>query len=179
MGGDRRAELGSARSAGSAASTRRRTTGQQRRAVPYNTPTWTFYRSTYTSSYLAFTPVEEYTNIPDPSTGGYTTLMNLTREQQALISKYDAASQGAIPFIDYGNKFTSAGASYDPGLLQQPDLGADRRRPARSVKSCRESGARHGQLRDHRAVRADREQARLRVHRDRPLAAGQDLTGVM
>jgi hypothetical protein len=88
-------------------------------AEPYpNTPTWTFYKSTYTSSYLTFTPVEEYTNIPDPSTGGYTTLMNLTAEQQALITKYDAANQGAIPFIDYGNKFTSVGASYDPNLLK-------------------------------------------------------------
>ena len=88
-------------------------------AEPYpNTPTWTFYKSTYTSSYLTFTPVEEYTNIPDPSTGGYTTLMNLTAGQQALITKYDAANQGAIPFIDYGNKFTSVGASYDPNLLK-------------------------------------------------------------
>jgi hypothetical protein len=88
-------------------------------AEPYpNTPTWTFYKSTYTSSYLTFTPVEEYTNIPDPSTGGYTTLMNLTDEQKALISKYDAANQGAIPFIDFGNKFISVGASYDPNLLK-------------------------------------------------------------
>ena len=87
-------------------------------AEPFpNTPTWTFYRSAYTSSYLTFTPVEQYTNVPDPSTGGYTTLMKLTAQQAALIGKYDAANQGAIPFIDYGNRFTSAGASYDPGLL--------------------------------------------------------------
>jgi hypothetical protein len=37
--------------------------------------------------------------------------------QQALIQKYDAANQGAIPFIDYGNKFMSVGASYNPGVL--------------------------------------------------------------
>ncbi len=30
--------------------------------VDPNTPTWTFYKSTYTSNYLVFTPVEEYTN---------------------------------------------------------------------------------------------------------------------
>jgi hypothetical protein len=106
-------------------------------AEPYpNTPTWTFYKSTYTSSYLTFTPVEEYTNIPDPSTGGYTTLMNLTAEQQALISKYDAANQEAIPFIDYGNKFTSVGASYDPNLLKDltwAQIAADLHDPSSSV----------------------------------------------
>jgi Domain of unknown function (DUF929) len=87
-------------------------------AEPFpSTPTWTFANSSFTSKYLTFTPVEEYTNIPDPSTGGYTTLMNLTSEQQALITKYDAANQGAIPFIDFGNKFMSVGATYDPGVL--------------------------------------------------------------
>ena len=30
--------------------------------VDANTPTWTFYKSTYKSNYLVFTPVEEYTN---------------------------------------------------------------------------------------------------------------------
>jgi hypothetical protein len=82
------------------------------------TPTWTFANSSYTSSYLTFTPVEEFTNIPDKSTGGYTPLMNLTSEQQALFTKYDAANQGAIPFIDFGNKFMSVGATYDPGVLK-------------------------------------------------------------
>jgi len=88
------------------------------------TSTWTFAPATYTSAYLAFTPVEIYTNIPDPATGGYTQLQKLTAEQQALINKYDAppyvpsADQGAIPFVDYGGKYLSVGASYDPGVLQ-------------------------------------------------------------
>ena len=43
--------------------------------------------------------------------------MNLTAGQQALITKYDAANQGAIPFIDFGNKFMSVGATYDPSVL--------------------------------------------------------------
>jgi hypothetical protein len=81
------------------------------------TATFTFANASYTSKYLTFTPVEEFTNIPDKSTGGYTPLMTPTAEQQALIQKYDAAHQGAIPFIDYGNKYMSVGASYDPGLL--------------------------------------------------------------
>ena len=81
------------------------------------TPTWTFAKSSYTSSYLTFTPVEGYTNIPDKATGFYTVLQPPTAAQQALLNKYDAAYQGAIPFIDYGNKFLSVGASYNPAIL--------------------------------------------------------------
>ncbi|HEY5016767.1 MAG TPA: DUF929 family protein [Streptosporangiaceae bacterium] len=87
-------------------------------AEPYPlTPTWTFAKSTFTSSYLTFTPVEGYTNIPDKATGFYTVLQTPTAAQQALLDKYDAAYQGAIPFIDYGNKFLSVGASYNPAIL--------------------------------------------------------------
>jgi hypothetical protein len=87
-------------------------------AEPYPlTPTWTFAKSTFTSSYVTFTPVEGYTNIPDKATGFYTVLQTPTAAQQALLTKYDAAYQGAIPFIDYGNKFLSVGASYNPAIL--------------------------------------------------------------
>ena len=87
-------------------------------AEPYPlTPTWTFAKATYTSKYLTFTPVEGYTNVPDAATGFYTTLQTLTAAQQALLNKYDTAYQGAIPFIDYGNRFLSVGASYNPAVL--------------------------------------------------------------
>ncbi|HSZ41004.1 MAG TPA: DUF929 family protein [Trebonia sp.] len=87
-------------------------------AEPFpNTATWTFAHSTYTSKYLTFTPVEMNTNIPDKATGSYTTLQTPTKAQQDLIDKYDAADQGAIPFVDFGNKYVSIGASYDPGVL--------------------------------------------------------------
>jgi hypothetical protein len=81
------------------------------------TPTWTFAKSSYTSSFVTFTPVEGYTNIPDKATGFYTVLQPPTAAQQALLNKYDAANQGAIPFIDYGNRYVSVGASYNPGIL--------------------------------------------------------------
>jgi hypothetical protein len=81
------------------------------------TATFTFLNASYTSKYLTFTSVEELTNIPDKATGGYTPLQTPTAAQQALIQKYDAANNGAIPFIDYGNKFMSVGASYNPGVL--------------------------------------------------------------
>ena len=87
-------------------------------AEPFpNTATFTFAHSSFTSKYLTFTPVEEFTNIPDKSTGGYTPLMALTPAQQALFQQYDAANQGAIPFIDFGNKYMSVGATYNPGVL--------------------------------------------------------------
>jgi hypothetical protein len=93
-------------------------------AEPYpNTPTWEFAHASYTSKYLAFTPVEEFTNIPDPKTGGYTTLQAPTSAEQTLLSKYDAppyvpaGDAGAIPFVDFGNKYLTVGASYDPGVL--------------------------------------------------------------
>jgi hypothetical protein len=85
-------------------------------AEPYpNTATWTFVHTHLASTYLTFTPVELYTNTPDPSTGGYTTLQTPTAAQQALITKY---ASGSIPFVDYGNKYLSVGVSYDPGVLK-------------------------------------------------------------
>src|SRR5215469_3686009 len=106
------------------------------RAEPYpNTPTWTFLNTHFTSTYLTFTSVELNTNIPDPATGGYTTLQTPTAEQEALLARYDAASNGAIPFIDYGNRYLTVGASYDrPGGTAGANLAPDRRRPAQPGK---------------------------------------------
>ena len=80
-----------------------------------NTSTFTFYKSSYTSQYLTFTPVEETTNIPDGN-GGYTTLQAPTSAQQAIVTKYVGAN-GSIPFVDFGNHYLISGASYDAGTL--------------------------------------------------------------
>jgi len=83
-----------------------------------STPTLTFYKTGYTSKYLVFTPVETTTEDRN------TPLQKTTAAQQALLSKYDAppyvsqGSTGAIPFIDFGNKFLISGASYSPEVLQ-------------------------------------------------------------
>jgi hypothetical protein len=88
------------------------------------TSTWTFRHAAFTSSFLVFTPVELFTNVPDQGTGGYTMLQKPTAAQEALIDKYDAPpfvpsqDQAAIPFIDYGGKFLSVGASYNPSVLK-------------------------------------------------------------
>ena len=87
-------------------------------AEPFpNTPTWTFANAKYTSQYLTFSPVEEQTNIPDKATGTYTTLQTPTKAQEALVTKYDSASGGAIPFVDFGNKYLISGVSYTPQVL--------------------------------------------------------------
>jgi thiol-disulfide isomerase/thioredoxin len=81
-----------------------------------NTPTLTFYQSTYSSKYITFTPVEE-------QTVQKTTLQTPTAQQQQLIAKYDAppyVSQtyaGSIPFVDFGNQYMISGASYSPQVL--------------------------------------------------------------
>jgi Domain of unknown function (DUF929) len=82
-----------------------------------DTPTWTFVNAKYTSPYLAFTPVEIQTNIPDTTTGSYTTLETPTAAQQALITKYGGANS-PIPFVDFGNHLLISGVSYDPGVLK-------------------------------------------------------------
>ncbi len=82
---------------------------------PASIPTLTFYKSSYTSSYLVFTPVE----MQDVSKAA---LQAPTAQQQQLLNKYDAApytqSAGSIPFIDFGNKYMISGASYDYTVLQ-------------------------------------------------------------
>jgi hypothetical protein len=89
-----------------------------------NTPTWTFYKSSYTSKYLAFSSVEETTNQLASSGQGYTPLQTPTAAQQALLAKYDAppyvpsASKGAIPFVYIGGKYLISGASASPSVLQ-------------------------------------------------------------
>jgi hypothetical protein len=83
--------------------------------VDPNTPTFTFYKSTYTSSYINFTPVEEY------GTTSSTILQTPTAAQQALAQQYDPGSGtgSPIPFIDLGNKYVQVGnlAPLSPTLL--------------------------------------------------------------
>ncbi len=85
-----------------------------------DTPTLSFYGSTYTSSVLDFTPVELATN--EAVGGQYPTLQKLTAAQQGVLDTYDRApyttEPGAIPFIDIGNGAVMIGASYNPTVLK-------------------------------------------------------------
>jgi len=100
------------------------TDGQGDQEVDPNTDTLTFLNANFTSPYLTFEHVELNTNIPDASTGGYTALQTPNTVQNALIDKYDTSTYdpsltepGSIPFIDFGNKYMIAGASYNPAVL--------------------------------------------------------------
>ncbi|MGD0852939.1 MAG: DUF929 family protein [Acidimicrobiales bacterium] len=91
-----------------------------------NTQTFTFVRATYTSKYLVFKSVEEYTNYLNAAKTNYALLQTPTKAQLALIEKYDTpkyihgltTSDGApIPFMTFDNKFLVSGASYSPDTL--------------------------------------------------------------
>ena len=89
-----------------------------------NTQTFTFVKAKFESPYVTFRPVEHFSNVPAASGSGYTVLTPLTAEEVALVNKYSTATYlgssaqpGAIPFIDYGNKALSSGASYSPSIL--------------------------------------------------------------
>jgi hypothetical protein len=86
-----------------------------------NVATLSFYKSTYTSKYLAFDPVELYGETPDSSSPtGYATLQVPTQAEQAIFDKYNAPpyvpsnNKGTFPFVDFGNKFLISGSQYGP-----------------------------------------------------------------
>jgi len=92
-----------------------------------NTATLTFYRSTYTSNYLVFTPVEN-------EDVNRNLLQAPTAAQKALWVKYEPPGTG-YPFIDIGNRFVAA-ATYDPAVLQGltwSQIAADLHDPASPV----------------------------------------------
>ena len=88
-----------------------------------NTSTLSFYKSSYTSQYLNFQPVEWYSTTPTARRGVYKTLQVPTNAQLALFTKYDAppyvqsTAAGSFPFIDIGNKYLAIGAQYVPSNL--------------------------------------------------------------
>jgi len=77
-----------------------------------STQTFSFYKSTYTSQYVDFLPLEV------ESQQG-TALQVPTPAQQQIINTYNKG--GSFPFVDVANKYTVIGASYDPQLLQGLD----------------------------------------------------------
>ncbi len=98
---------------------------------------WTFYGSHYTSPYLAFVPVERYSNVrvnakANPNAGGsYRQLQQLTPAQQAILAKYD--KPGSTPFLDFGNRAVQIGSGpISPQLMtgkSWPQLAAALRQP--------------------------------------------------
>ena len=98
---------------------------------------WTFYASRYTSPYLSFVPVEEYSNVlvnagADPTVrSSYRKLQQLTPAQQAILARYDKT--GSTPFLDFGNRAAQIGSGPIPAQLMTgkswPQLAAALRQP--------------------------------------------------
>ena len=98
---------------------------------------WTFYGSSYKSPYLAFAPVETYSNVlvsPKADPGdptSYRRLQRLTPAEQAVVHEFDG--QGQTPFIDFGGTATALGSDIIPATLAGltwSQIAADLRRPA-------------------------------------------------
>jgi hypothetical protein len=86
------------------------------------TATVTFHGARYTSPYLSFEGVELAGSVRRG--GSYEPLDRLTPEQQQVLVTYNAppyvpaASAGAVPFVDFGNRFLMTGSAFSPGLLK-------------------------------------------------------------
>ena len=80
-----------------------------------DTPTFSFYQSSYKSSYLTFTPVELQDREGQP-------LQKPTPSQDSLLAKFDVPpysfSPGGIPFIYIGGRYVQSGTPVSPEILQ-------------------------------------------------------------
>lgn len=87
-----------------------------------NTPTFSFQNSTYTSSYIAFNPVEEFNRQTE-------TITTLTSETSSLYSQYgtcSASGESGIPFIDIANQYVvNCGAQFEAGTGSSADIAGD------------------------------------------------------
>lgn len=99
-----------------------------------NTPTLSYANASYTSSSVAFAPVEWFGEASDPSTPfGHVYLQQPTAPEQAVFDQY---SGGAIPFVDIAGKYVVPAAQYLPsdlaGLTWQ-QIAADMKDPSSKV----------------------------------------------
>jgi hypothetical protein len=97
---------------------------------------WTFYGSSYRSRYLAFVPVETYSNVlvnrkADPGNPlSYRTLQRLTPAEQSVFREFDRGRQ--TPFTDFAGAATALGTDVMPTTLAGltwNQIAADLRRP--------------------------------------------------
>lgn len=103
------------------------------------TPTLTYYKSTYTSKYIQFEPLE-VESTKEISAGVYAALQTPTSAENSLISKFDAApyttQPGGFPFVDIGNQYLVLEAQYLPSALAKltwAEVAADIRNPSTAV----------------------------------------------
>jgi hypothetical protein len=84
-----------------------------------DTPTLSFHGSTFSSPYLSFKGYETQSN--QVQGNSYAPLDKLSGADGVTFDTYDRppylGTTGSIPFIDFGGKYASQGASYSPQLL--------------------------------------------------------------
>jgi len=76
--------------------------------------TLTFYKTTYSSPYFTFTPVETTTNQPEGNY--YVALQTPTAAQQKLWNANE--NPATFPWLDFGGKAELISAQYDPAQLE-------------------------------------------------------------
>jgi hypothetical protein len=74
---------------------------------------FTFAGSRYRSRYIAFVPVEAFSNVHKGF--GYAPLQRLTGPQQALVRRFDPQTQ--VPFVDVANRYVNVDSTVQPTLL--------------------------------------------------------------
>ncbi len=74
---------------------------------------FTFAGSRYRSPYIAFVPVEAFSNVRKGF--GYAPLQRLTAPEQALVRRFDPPTQ--VPFLDVANRFVKVDSTVQPTLL--------------------------------------------------------------
>lgn len=99
-----------------------------------STHTLSYAKATYTSPYLVFEPTEFETNVCTSAISngqcltGYKPLQTPSSQDQHLLTTYDTekyfpqdasaqATEGWIPFMDWGGHFVESGGLYDPGVI--------------------------------------------------------------
>ena len=110
-----------------------------------NTPTLSFYKSSYTSKYVVF-------NTTEAQTVTHATLQPLTALDKTLMATYDAPPyvpsgyNGSFPFVDFGNQYVIDGASYNPQTLAKltwQQVAADLSNPNSTVAKAIDGTANH------------------------------------
>jgi len=92
---------------------------------------FSFFGSAYTSSYLRFDPVEQYSNTAGPG-GAFLPLQPLGKRVHALVARFDrepyteraSVPPGTFPFVDIANRFLQIGSGFPPGALLGQGLSA-------------------------------------------------------
>jgi hypothetical protein len=90
-----------------------------------DTQSFTLWKTTYTSSYLNFVHIEEYSNVSSTSTAtGYAVLQTPTAAETAVENTYDSPTfvpnlpqTGTSPFISFNNKILIVGSNFPPQSL--------------------------------------------------------------